>query len=318
MAYCHHAGHVAPLGRRSDRLRPVWLYVHHGDRRASASCCRKSWRTFAFGVGTAAGSFGQFLFSPLAVALIGAYGWQNTLVIFRRPDAARAADGACGQHAAGRSNVGRPVRRVAVARAGAHRSVLGIAPTCCSCSASSPAASSSRSSRCTCRAYLVDRGFERAGRRLDLGVIGLFNIIGSLGVRLARELPAQALHPVVHLFRARALGQCSLSSRCRPARRRPDLRRGHRPAVAVDGAADLGLVARDVRHALAHDAVRLRLLQPPGRRLPRRLARRHRLFERTGSYDVVWWLSVLFGVLSAVINLPIVEKPVARLAPAAA
>jgi predicted MFS family arabinose efflux permease len=33
-----------------------------------------------------------------------------------------------------------------------------------------------------------------------------------------------------------------------------------------------------------------------------------------GSYDPVWWLSVLFGVLSAVINLPIVEKPVPRLA----
>jgi len=40
------------------------------------------------------------------------------------------------------------------------------------------------------------------------------------------------------------------------------------------------------------------------------------LFERTGSYDAVWWLSILLGLLSAVINLPIVEKPVARLAPA--
>jgi len=27
----------------------------------------------------------------------------------------------------------------------------------------------------------------------------------------------------------------------------------------------------------------------------------------------VWWLSILFGVLSALVNLPIVEKPVARL-----
>ena len=36
------------------------------------------------------------------------------------------------------------------------------------------------------------------------------------------------------------------------------------------------------------------------------------VFERTGSYDAVWWLAILFGVLSAVINLPIVEKPVAR------
>ena len=39
------------------------------------------------------------------------------------------------------------------------------------------------------------------------------------------------------------------------------------------------------------------------------------LFEKTGSYDIVWWLSIALGVISAVINLPIVEKPVARLSP---
>src|SRR5687768_4668731 len=42
------------------------------------------------------------------------------------------------------------------------------------------------------------------------------------------------------------------------------------------------------------------------------------LYERTGSYDIVWWLAVAFGILSAVINLPIEEKPVLRAAPAAA
>jgi hypothetical protein len=36
-------------------------------------------------------------------------------------------------------------------------------------------------------------------------------------------------------------------------------------------------------------------------------------FEATGSYDLVWWLSVFFCVASALINLPIVEKPVASL-----
>jgi MFS family permease len=41
-------------------------------------------------------------------------------------------------------------------------------------------------------------------------------------------------------------------------------------------------------------------------------------FEATGSYNLVWWLSVFFGVASAVINLPIVEKPVARPLAAAA
>jgi predicted MFS family arabinose efflux permease len=36
------------------------------------------------------------------------------------------------------------------------------------------------------------------------------------------------------------------------------------------------------------------------------------VFERFGSYIPIFWLSVLFGVLSALINLPIVEEPVVR------
>ena len=42
----------------------------------------ESWRSLAFGAGTAAGSFGQFLYSPLAVGLIDSYGWQTALLIF--------------------------------------------------------------------------------------------------------------------------------------------------------------------------------------------------------------------------------------------
>ena len=42
------------------------------------------------------------------------------------------------------------------------------------------------------------------------------------------------------------------------------------------------------------------------------------VFEHTGSYTPIWWLSVFFGVLSALINLPIVEKPVTRMAAAPA
>ena len=39
-------------------------------------------RSLAFGAGTAAGSFGQFLFSPLAVGFIDWFGWQHALVAF--------------------------------------------------------------------------------------------------------------------------------------------------------------------------------------------------------------------------------------------
>ena len=36
------------------------------------------------------------------------------------------------------------------------------------------------------------------------------------------------------------------------------------------------------------------------------------LYEKLGSYDFVWWLSVALSFASAIINLPIVERPVER------
>jgi len=39
------------------------------------------------------------------------------------------------------------------------------------------------------------------------------------------------------------------------------------------------------------------------------------VFERTGSYDLVWWLSIGFCIMSGLVNLPIVEKPVTRAIP---
>lgn len=41
-----------------------------------------------------------------------------------------------------------------------------------------------------------------------------------------------------------------------------------------------------------------------------------RLFDMTGSYDVVWWLAVALGVFAALINLPVREQAIARPAPA--
>ncbi len=42
----------------------------------------EDWRPIAFGAGTAAGSFGQFLFPPIANVLIDAFGWHQALVVF--------------------------------------------------------------------------------------------------------------------------------------------------------------------------------------------------------------------------------------------
>ncbi|HEX5080292.1 MAG TPA: MFS transporter [Geminicoccaceae bacterium] len=40
-----------------------------------------------------------------------------------------------------------------------------------------------------------------------------------------------------------------------------------------------------------------------------------RLYERSGSYDVVWWLSVVLSLAAALVHLPIAERPAPRFAP---
>jgi len=42
------------------------------------------------------------------------------------------------------------------------------------------------------------------------------------------------------------------------------------------------------------------------------------LRDWTGSFLIVWWLSIGFGIFSAIINLPIVERPVKSAQPLAA
>jgi len=37
-----------------------------------------------------------------------------------------------------------------------------------------------------------------------------------------------------------------------------------------------------------------------------------RLFDATGSYDVVWWISIALGVFAAVVHWPINDAPVQR------
>jgi hypothetical protein len=57
-----------------------------------------------------------------------------------------------------------------------------------------------------------------------------------------------------------------------------------------------GLVAADLRRALSVDARRLRLPQPSDRQLPR-VWLGGRLYDMTGSYDVVWWIAIGLGPL---------------------
>jgi MFS family permease len=275
----------------------------------------ESWRYVAFGAVTAAGSFGQFLFSPIAVHLMGTYGWQETLVIFscvlllaiplsmlliapRKP--AGAPSGAAPPQSLAH----------ALSEAFGHRSYVLLVLGFFTCGFQLAFVTAHLPS------YLADRGLSAEVGGWTLAIIGLFNIIGSLGAGwLATFLPKRYILSFIYFARALSIVAYIIV----PATRATTLLFG-----AVTGLLWLSTVPPTSGLVAVMFGTRwLTMLfgfaffsHQVGGFLGVWLG--GIVFERTGSYDTVWWLSVLFGVLSAIINLPIVEKPVHRTVPAAA
>jgi MFS family permease len=272
------------------------------------------WRTFSFGVGTAASSFGQFLFAPLAVAMNSVLPWQTTLLIFGGVVLLIAPLSLA--LAAPRSTE-TPAQRAAQQSAGAafweavwHPSFVFLVLGYFSCgfqvffvTVHLPA-------------YLVDRGLSADLGAYVIGAIGLFNIIGSIGAGyLSNMMPKRYILAGIYFLRAVAVVAF----------------------IAIPLTAASCLVFGAVMGLLWLSTI------PPtnalvavmfGTRWLTMLAGfaffSHQvggfvgvwlggmLFERTGSYDAMWWLFIVLGILSALINLPIKEKAVPRLAAAAA
>jgi predicted MFS family arabinose efflux permease len=277
----------------------------------------ESWRSTAFGAGTAAGSFGQFLFSPLGVSLIDNVGWQHALEIFAaillliiplafaittpRADAPAAGS-------ASPSPAQTQTYKQALAEAFGHRSYVLLVLGFFTCGFQLGFVTIHLPS------YLLDRGISAEIGGWTLGLIGLFNIVGSLGSGyLGGFLPKRYILSVIYFARALAVvGLITL-----PAS----------PAVTLVYGAVTGLLwlssipPTSGLVALMFGTRWLAMLfgvaffsHQVGGFLGVWLG--GLVFEATRSYDPVWWLGVVFGVLSALINLPIVEKPVARLAAA--
>ena len=273
------------------------------------------WRSLSFGVGTAAGSFGQFLFSPLAIGLLDGFDWQIALVVFAllvaliAPFALPLVTPSMESSRAPGAELQQSLRH-ALAEAVAHRSYVLLVTGFFTCgfqlffiTVHLPA-------------YLVDRGLSVADGGWTLAAIGLFNIIGSLlagwlsdkmqkryilsGIYFARSLGILAFImlpaslPSAVIFGA-LMGLLWLST-VPPTNGLIALMFGTRWLTMLAG---LAFFSHQVGGFLG---VWLGGL----------------LYERTGSYDVVWWGAIGLGVISALVNLPIVEKPVARMATAGA
>ncbi|WFU15517.1 MFS transporter [Bradyrhizobium sp. CB3481] len=265
-------------------------------------------RGIALGFGTAAGSFGQFLFAPFGVAMIDNFGWQAALTVFALlmllivplslaiatppapPSNERAAD--------------EQSFKTALAEAFGHRSYVLLVIGFFTCGFQLAFIT------VHLPAYLADRGVSSQTGGWVVAAIGLFNIIGSLGVGwLQNKYPKRYILSLIYLARAlsimafisfpissfsaivfgAATGLTWLST-VPPTSALVALMFGTRWFATLYGFA---FVSHQVGGFLG---VWLGGV----------------VFEQYGSYTPIWWLSILFGVLSALINLPIVERPVAR------
>ncbi|QOZ32483.1 MFS transporter [Bradyrhizobium sp. CCBAU 53421] len=265
-------------------------------------------RGIALGAGTAAGSFGQFLFAPFGVAMIDNFGWQTALVVFSAlmllilplslalatPPAETAKVPAADQQSF----------KTALAEAFGHRSYVLLVLGFFTCGFQLAFIT------IHLPAYLADRGIPATTGGWVVAAIGLFNIVGSLSVGwLQNFVPKRYLLSVIYFSRALAT-VAFISFPVTPF-----------SAIAFGAASGL-LWLSSVPPTSALVALMF------GTRWFSTLYGfafvSHQVggflgvwlggvvFEQYGSYTPIWWLSVLFGVLSALINLPIVEKPVVR------
>ncbi len=270
-------------------------------------------RVWAMGIAAAAGSFGQFLMIPVEQSLISGVGWQNALFVLavmacmmlplaialREPDQGGAAHGhrqTIGQavkEAFGNRNfqlltLGYFVCGFQVVFIGVH-----LAP------------------------YLKDRGFtDPRVATVALALIGLFNVFGTYTAgALGQRMPKRYLLSFIYLSRSIVIAGYLLL---------PLSAFSTWVFAALMGALWLstvpltnGIIAQvfGVQYLSMLSGV-VFFSHQIGSFLGAWLG--GYLYDRTGSYDIVWGIAIALGVVAALVNLPIREQALVRPQAAAA
>ncbi len=269
-------------------------------------------RSMAFGICTAAGSAGMFLFAPLSQGLITAVGWSDSLVwlgvmmllvpLIAIPLRGNSSSGitAASEY---KQTIGEALREAL-----GHRSYLLLVAGFFVCgyqvafiTAHFPA-------------YLGDIGIDARYAVIALALIGFFNIIGSLAagfigqryskpyflayIYLARSVTVAAFillppSPTTVIVFAIVMGLLWLST----------VPPTNGLVAIMFGTKHLGLLGGVV--FLSHQIGSFLGVWMGGY-----------LYDHFGTYDPVWWLGVALGVFAAAVHWPIEERGVVR--PAAA
>lgn len=265
---------------------------------------RRSW---AMGMAAAAGSFGQFLMVPVEGWLIQSLGWQNALI------AAAAlvlliAPLAIGLREPGFGGVNAPRREQTIAQAlreaFQYRSFQLLMAGYFVCGFQVVFIGVHMPS------YLKDNGLSPQVASYALALIGLFNVFGTyaagvLGQRLAKRhilafiyfaravaialfLWAPLTPTSVYVFSA-VMGLLWLST----------IPPTNAAVAQIFGVAHLSMLSGFV--FFSHQIGSFLGVWLGGY-----------LYDRTGSYDLVWYIAIALGVFAAIVNLPVRESPIVR------
>ena len=264
-------------------------------------------RSLAFGVGTAAGSLGMFLFGPLAAVLINQTGWENAMTIFAaialsvvlfaiplrgKAEVDRTGPqqslGAALKEAIGYKSYVLLVFGFFVC--GFHVAFITV----------------------HLPPYIVDLGLDPSWGAIAIALIGFCNVFGALAAGyIGGRFSKPYFLSLIYLGRAVAIAIFLMV----PAT----------PFTVLTFAGTMGFLWLST--------------VPPTSGLvavmfgPRYMATLFgfvffshqigaflgvwlggRIYDQTGSYDPIWWMGIALGIFAALVHWPIKEEPVARLA----
>ncbi len=267
-----------------------------------------SMRTIGFGLGTAAGSVGQFIFAPLGQGFITAYGWQTSLILMAgivmvvpvlafvmrgRPEAVPVSHGQADQTimAALREAFSHGSYRLLVAGffvCGFQIAFITV----------------------HLPPYLIDVGIPAMYGAYAVGLIGLANIVGSItsGV-LCGRMERRHILIGLYLTRSALIAIFILLPPSIPSTLIFSALIGFLWLSTVPPTQQIVAVMFGTRYMatlfgfvfFSHQVGSFLGVWLGGY-----------LYDTTGSYTIVWWLCVALGVASALVHMPIDERAVER------
>jgi len=265
-------------------------------------------RSFVLGLGTAAGSFGQVIFSPLSQGFISSFGWQQALVlqagiVLVLIPLALALPMSANK---GQADEHDQSLKEAVHEAFAHRGFVLLTAGFFVCgfhvafiTVHFPA-------------YVNDMGLSATVGAWALAIIGLFNIAGSfLSGMAGQRFSKKSSLSFIYLARAVVISGLLIAPKT--------------PETIYVFSALMGLLwlsTVPLTTGIVAQVFGLRYLatlfgiaflsHQLGSFIGVWLG--GRLYDTYGSYDGMWIAGIFFGVVASIIHWPINEKPLARLA----